>query len=306
MKDFAAISQFDLNLLYVFYALLQERNVTRAARRLRKSQPATSEALSKLRIALDDPLFIRRGSRMEPTFLARQLEPLVEQIVAGAARLQAPESEFQLAEASGEISLCMTEYCASILLPRLLDEVRQKAPNLTVKCTPAYMQSIEAGIRNSSFDLAIGALDGLGADFQQATLFEEDIVCVMDKAHPLARDKKVKRLSQKLLTTYPHLKVSVYREDDSLIDELFAVQNTILPDTVTIGQFLLAPHVLKNRDYLFLCGSSLAKLFLQEFHSAFVYKPLSKPLAKIPVKMLWHQRTHHNPLHRWVREVIQS
>ncbi|HEY2615939.1 MAG TPA: LysR family transcriptional regulator, partial [Acetobacteraceae bacterium] len=67
----------DLNLLIVFDALMQDRNLTRAGRRLGLSQPATSHALSRLRHMLHDDLFIRSPDGMQPTPRAQQMaEPI--------------------------------------------------------------------------------------------------------------------------------------------------------------------------------------------------------------------------------------
>ncbi|QXM24103.1 LysR family transcriptional regulator [Elioraea tepida] len=55
------LRSLDLNLLTVFAAIMAERSVTRAGERLGLSQPATSGALARLRVALCDPLFIRTG-----------------------------------------------------------------------------------------------------------------------------------------------------------------------------------------------------------------------------------------------------
>jgi hypothetical protein len=48
---------FDLNLLIVFDAVMQERSVTRAGNRIGLSQPAMSHALNRLRSMLEDDLF---------------------------------------------------------------------------------------------------------------------------------------------------------------------------------------------------------------------------------------------------------
>ena len=54
---------FDLNLLKVFDVVMAERNLTRAAQLLSLTQPAVSNALRRLRQALDDDLLVRRGRR---------------------------------------------------------------------------------------------------------------------------------------------------------------------------------------------------------------------------------------------------
>jgi DNA-binding transcriptional LysR family regulator len=71
------LDRFDLNLLRVLDALLDERQVSAAARRLGLSQPAASSALARLRKALGDPLLIRAGNGMRLTPLALELQPRV-------------------------------------------------------------------------------------------------------------------------------------------------------------------------------------------------------------------------------------
>lgn len=58
---------FDLNLLIVFEAMIQERSVTRAGRRIGLNQPAMSHALNRLRHMLNDELFVRTVEGMVPT-----------------------------------------------------------------------------------------------------------------------------------------------------------------------------------------------------------------------------------------------
>ena len=59
--------RFDLNLLRVFEAVFEDRNVLRAGKRLHLSQSAISHALGRLRDLLDDELFVRTANGMEPT-----------------------------------------------------------------------------------------------------------------------------------------------------------------------------------------------------------------------------------------------
>src|SRR5580693_3742988 len=73
----ARLSALDLNLLVAFDVLMQERNVTRAARRLAMSQPALSHVLARLRHMLKDELFVRSPKGMIPTPRAEQLAPPV-------------------------------------------------------------------------------------------------------------------------------------------------------------------------------------------------------------------------------------
>src|SRR5512138_1327898 len=73
---------FDLNLLVVFEVLMAERNVTRAAARLGRTQSAVSHSLARLRSQLDDPLLVKSGRQMEPTAAAlaffEQARPILD------------------------------------------------------------------------------------------------------------------------------------------------------------------------------------------------------------------------------------
>ena len=80
------MATFDLNLLRPLLALLEERNVTRAAERLHLSQPATSAALARLRRHYDDDLLVRAGRTMQLTPFARDLLPAVSRAVASWSR----------------------------------------------------------------------------------------------------------------------------------------------------------------------------------------------------------------------------
>jgi DNA-binding transcriptional LysR family regulator len=75
------LTAFDLNLLRVLDALLREGSTVKAGRRIGLSQPAVSASLSRLRSALNDELFLRRGQGLEPTDYAKSLElPLREML----------------------------------------------------------------------------------------------------------------------------------------------------------------------------------------------------------------------------------
>ncbi|WP_095193661.1 LysR family transcriptional regulator [Pseudomonas sp. Irchel 3A7] len=87
------LREIDLNLLVVFEALIQERNVTRAASRLSMGQPAVSGALRRLRALFNDPLFKRMGREMRPTpraiSVAQTLGPALDCVCSAIANTKA-------------------------------------------------------------------------------------------------------------------------------------------------------------------------------------------------------------------------
>src|SRR5260370_9914554 len=72
-----SFNRLDLNLLRVFDAVMEEGSVLRAGQRICLSQSAVSHALARLREMLDDELFIRTATGMQPTARALTMAPLI-------------------------------------------------------------------------------------------------------------------------------------------------------------------------------------------------------------------------------------
>src|SRR6185503_4981031 len=79
---FMNTEQLDMNLLRLFEAVYRLGSVSRAAEALELSQPAASQGLTRLRLALGDALFVRTGGRMRPTLRAERLASVVQPAVA--------------------------------------------------------------------------------------------------------------------------------------------------------------------------------------------------------------------------------
>jgi DNA-binding transcriptional LysR family regulator len=73
------LNRFDLNLLRVFDAVMEERSVLRASQRICVSPTAVSHALARLRELLDDELFVRTTAGMQPTARSVTMAPLIRQ-----------------------------------------------------------------------------------------------------------------------------------------------------------------------------------------------------------------------------------
>jgi DNA-binding transcriptional ArsR family regulator len=93
--------RLDLNLVRVLDALLRERSVTCAGERIGLSQPAVSAALNRLRHALNDQLFVRRGNEMLPTPRAESLAEPVRVALREIERVFQSTKGFAPAEWSG-------------------------------------------------------------------------------------------------------------------------------------------------------------------------------------------------------------
>src|SRR2546428_3866119 len=117
---------FDLNLLVVFEAVMQDGSVTRAGKRLGMSQPALSHALNRLRYLVKDQLFIRTPKGMVPTPRAEQLALPLRHALAEMQRALEPET-FVAAQANRRFSIAVNNYAAVVLAAPLVAAVAPAA-----------------------------------------------------------------------------------------------------------------------------------------------------------------------------------
>ncbi|MEI9891383.1 MAG: LysR family transcriptional regulator [Caulobacteraceae bacterium] len=102
----------------MFDALLDERNVTRAGARLGHSQSAVSHALSRLRQLLDEELFVRRSSGMDPTPRALEIGPALHTALLQMQTALAPAA-FDPAATERRFSISAGPYGCAVLIPPL-------------------------------------------------------------------------------------------------------------------------------------------------------------------------------------------
>lgn len=158
------LRSLDLNMLVTLSALLEERSVSAAARRLEVAQPTMSKALARLRRHFGDELLSRAGNRYELTPFAVRLQPQAVDLVAGAERLFAVESAFDPANAQREFSIVTSDYGLSLVGPALSRAVSARAPHCRVRLLPltmAVLDDVDAAL--SVVDLLLmpkGVIDG--------------------------------------------------------------------------------------------------------------------------------------------------
>jgi len=150
--NFAA---FDLNLLRVFDALMRERSVTRAGEQIGLSQPAVSQALSRLRAMLDDQLFVRKGPEMAPTPRAEAIAPAVRNALALVEEALIGDRAFDPATAARTYTLIGSDFFASLLMPALYARVAGQARGVRLRLVDSAHGDVERLLQDDAIDLAV-------------------------------------------------------------------------------------------------------------------------------------------------------
>lgn len=180
------IRTLDLNLLKALDALLDERNVTRAAARLGLTQPAVSGMLTRLRENFADPLFIRSQRGIIPTPRALELAGPVKQVLAGIEALLQP-SAFDPSNARLTMTLAATDYAMKATVVPFLSALRQRAPGIRVAVRPVESERLPAQFEKGDVDLALLTPDTTPEGLHSRRLFDEIMSAQCEAAIPMLR-----------------------------------------------------------------------------------------------------------------------
>lgn len=195
------ISNLDLNLLYLFSVVYEERSVTRAAERLFVSPSAVSHSLGRLRRFIGDDLFIRGASGMTPTPRAQEIAERLRRLLPQLQDVVAPRA-FSPATSTRSFGIATIPYLTNDVLPAVAVAFNRAAPDARLA-----MRLLDYKVAE---DLDAGALDVALGNFRRTPpqlivedLFEEQTVWVG------RRDEgaRIGKLSLRALVSRPHIDV---------------------------------------------------------------------------------------------------
>jgi DNA-binding transcriptional LysR family regulator len=288
----------DLNLLPVFLALMDERSVTRAARRLGITQPALSNALTRLRAMLLDPLFIRERYGMQPTPKALELAPVVAAALANLDELILGQQAFDPLKARQRFTIAPNSYVEFVLVPAIVARLREQAPGVSLRLTPYGADVAETGVVSGSTALAIGRFVDPPDNLVVQHLLDDGLSCIVRAGHPQVGGKMTRQ-------QYERLKHVNMLPPGRLRAGLFqALERTGLKREVAVSvtHFLAIPEVVAVTDYC----ATLPNLICRRLANDPRVKVLPTPtdLGTFPVEMAWHVRYRSDPAHRWLRSLV--
>ncbi len=289
---------FDLNLLLVFDAMMRERNVTRAGARLGLSQPSMSNALTRLRKAWNDPLFVRTPTGMEPTPLALKLaQPVRHGLEALREGLEQPET-FNPLTAKRRFRLVMSDIAQVILLPLLMEELLHAAPQVRLDVLPLPREAYARALEEDHIDLAIGNLPFLnGAGFYQQRLFDDEYVAVVRRDHPLTEGP----LTLERYIDTPHLAV-INSLGDRMVEQGLSGLGARREVVLNVPNFLATAIIVTNSDLVVTLPRTVIRM--QKLEQAVAMLPLPFPMARANVRQFWHIRHHQEPASQWLRSEL--
>lgn len=296
MQNIAAL---DLNLLVVLEALLAERSVTRAARRIGLSQPAVSNALGRLRALLDDPLLVRTSRGMEPTPRALELGAPIVQALDTIRRALSAGDAFEPQRSAFTFRIQSADNLELSLLPRLIERLQGSAPQVDIVVSRGGDRADEE-LRSGRIDVSLGSWSSVPSGFKQHLLRHETFACIARRGHPKIKS----RLPLEAYLRVGHVLVSSDERAGAAIDTQLSDHALGRQVVLRTPSSLIAPLVVACTDLIATLPRGVATTFAQ-FLPLNVFKPpLDTPA--FPIHMVWHPRTHEQAPHRWLREQIMQ
>jgi DNA-binding transcriptional LysR family regulator len=290
----------DLDLLVIFDALWQERSVSKAALRLKVSQPGLSHSLNRLRGQFHDELFVRSRQGVVPTPKAIAMQKDVQAFLEIAQRIhQGTEAELQ--KWSGRIRIATTDYFEHIALPQLMQKARREIPGMQIVCRPTQGVLPYSELERGEIDFAIAGFFGaLPEGLLSQSIYDESYICITRKNHPLF----AKGMSLNSYLKADHILVSPQGDLDGIVDTTLKKMRKERNVVAGFSAFHSVPFVVSQTDFIATfpkrMGVALSPIFGLDFY---------EPPIEVPgytLKNVWHARSNSSAVHKWFRKSIKE
>jgi len=293
----------DYHLLRCFDALLRDKSVSKAARRVGLSQPAMSHALARLREMLGDQLLVRSGREMMLTPRAIELAEPLRLALEGLERVTRTEPAFDPAEARLRFVVQASDGAALSLLPAVVAEVQRLAPGVELSVRSLGDNLCLEPLDKGEVDvaLAMGRIDRLPDRLFRMVLLPERFCCVVRANHPEVRGE---RLELDAFLRMRHLVVTPAGGWTGAVDEVLAQHGLERRIAMSVPHFLVAPAVVAKSDMVLTTVERIALKYAGVYGLKVVAPPIELP--EFSTALVWHERTHQGAAYRWLRGLFAT
>jgi DNA-binding transcriptional LysR family regulator len=290
------LERLDLVNLVALHVLIEERHVTRAAKRLGLTQSSTSHRLARLRDAFGDPLFVRVRGRLVPTPRTEAIAaPLADALERLQSVVEGPLG-FDARSARFTVALALPDLLAP-LAGRLIEQIRNAAPRSTIRLAqvPADLSD---WLASAPCAVALAPLHFAGPSLVARPLGELGFAVVARRGHPALR----RRLTTARWLEYPHVVVRVGNDRPNVLEQALGQRALRRTVGLEVSSFLAGLHALAGSDLLMNAPTPIIDGPARVLDLAVRDAPI--PLPKFRFGMLFHERNQHDATHRFCRDRI--
>lgn len=292
----------DATILMVFLSLMRHRKATVVATEMGLTQPAISHALKRLRSLYGDELFLRRAHGLEPTAIARELEPKVRRIVRLISETLASEEEFDPQNTTRTFKMAAFDYEHSTILPELITDLRHLSPGISVHSYPYDNRSALSALIESQVDLAVGYFDfpkNEKDSFVADELFTERYVVAVRQNHPAVDhfDTLTK------LANIEFVMIAPSGRSRNLVDHALQLQGLSRNVQAIVPSLFAALSIVEKTDLAVILPERVATINAGRFR--LTYRPLPINGGDFKIHAVRHIRDANSSIHTWLIEQLR-
>lgn len=294
--------QLDLNLLRVLVAIHRTRSVTAAGKALALSQPATSNALARLREFFGDDLFVRSPVGLQPTRLCEQLAPAMQSQLLAMESLVLNHQPFDALSSQRHWRLSLSDLGEILFLPRLAAALRNESPQACLSNISVDAAQVAAALEARDIDMAIGILKPQHRGIRSQLLFKERYMAISSKDWSLSSRPRSRALSHAQLAQARFVVVSPTATFHGSVEKMLVGMK--LQDRIQVRprHFGSIAELAQNTDLLCIVPEMYARDLSQRLQ---LQMWAIEDAPTYEVHMVWHSSTEQDSDQRWMRGLIE-
>ena len=289
------ISAFDLNLFVIMNSIYTEGSLTKAAEVVGITQPAVSNALSRLREKFDDDLFVRTGSGMVPT---QKTENIIKDIQNALQLMQKSVNEpdeFDPATSQKTFRISLGDINEGRILAILISKIEKQAPNIKLECYYTARGQVPHALATNELSFAVDPFIPNSKDTNSTKVFSDQFVIAHRANHPVSKITEI-TLDEALKLKY--INISNRKRGASVV-EMEMQKMQLQPEIALRAQhYLVTPEIVRSSDLCLLCSETFAK----KHGLSYVNLPFDVP--PLEQYLIWHKSDDNDGSHIWMRTLI--
>ena len=289
------ISSFDLNLFVILNAIYTEGSLTKAAEVVGITQPAVSNALSRLREKFDDDLFVRTGTGMVPT---QKTENIISDIQSALSLMQQSVNQpisFDPAVTERNFKLSLGDITEGRVLPYMMKEIYKNAPNISVGSYNYRRIDQVHALATNNLDFVVDPVIPDSDEINSYKVFQDYFVVIHRECHPI---QKIKNLTVDDLLSQKFINVSNRRKGLHMVDLELEKTGHRRDIALRCQHFLIAPEIIRETDAVIMATHSFAK------SNDLPFVEIPQELPQMEYFLSWHKSDEGDGGHEWMKDLI--
>lgn len=291
-------------LMRAVLTLVSEAHVSRAAAHMNMTQPAMSKLLAKVRVMYGDPLLVRTEKGMVPTTRALELASQIRNILRLIDDSVAGTPAFTPATAQAHFRLLASESLTLSFVPSLIKTLQSESPFVTLSIHPPQLLRARQELEESRADFVMSSVRPSYEGLRSVPMFKQKLVVVVSTRHSTIR----KQLTLDDYLAFPHAYYAGLEGDtpliESTVDEVLAQHGLRRTIATWLPSALGSPAIVADTDLIATLPERVAHRFAAALGLRVFEPPL--PFPDIEVALYWHERSHLDPAHQWLRSVMRQ